>query len=138
MPDRRRWLLRVGEEGFTQAALAHHAQGWRAFVFAGLWERWEKAPDGVPVDSCTIITTAANALVAKLHDRMPVILAPETYGAWLGEDSAAPPELHALLKPFPPDAMRAYPVSTVVNSPKNDTPECVEEHAAGGYSNRSP
>ncbi len=95
------------------------------FAFAGLWERWEKAPDGVPVESCTIITTAANALVAKLHDRMPIILAPETYSAWLGEDSAAAPELLALLTPFPPDAMRAYPVSTVVNSPKNDTPECV-------------
>ncbi len=96
------------------------------FAFAGLWERWEKAPDGVSVESCTIITTAANALVAELHDRMPVILAPETYSAWLGEDSAAAPELLALLAPFPPDALRAFPVSTVVNSPKNDTPECVE------------
>ena len=96
------------------------------FAFAGLWERWEKAPDGVPVESCTVITTAANALVAKLHDRMPVILAPETYGSWLGEDGAAPAGLLALLKPYRPDAMRAYPVRTVVNSPKNDTPECVE------------
>ncbi len=55
------------------------------FAFAGLWERWEKAPDGVPVESCTIITTAANALVAKLHDRMPVILPVDAYGPWLGE-----------------------------------------------------
>ena len=112
------------------------------FAFAGLWERWEKAPDGVPVESCTIITTAANALVARLHDRMAVILPAEAYGPWLGEagrstgrklnaasglaPSATAPELLALLKPHPPDAMRAYPVSTVVNSPKNDTPECIE------------
>ena len=95
------------------------------FAFAGLWERWEKAPDGVPVESCTIITTAAIALVSKLHDRMPVILPAEAYGPWLGEDSAAPPELLALLRSYPPDAMRAYPVSTVVNSPRNDTPECI-------------
>ena len=95
-------------------------------AFAGLWERWEKAPDGVPVESCTIITTAANALVATLHDRMPVILPAAAYGPWLGEVSASSRELLALLMPYPPDAMRAYPVSTVVNSPKNDGPECVE------------
>ncbi len=96
------------------------------FAFAGPWERWEKAPDGVPVESCTIVTTAANQLLRPLHDRMPVILAPEIYGAWLGEGSASPPELLALLRPYPPDAMRAYPVSTVVNGPKNDGPERVE------------
>ena len=95
------------------------------FGFAGLWERWEKAPDGVPVESCTIITTAANALVAKLHDRMPVILPAEACGPWLGEDSASPAELLALLKPYPPEAMCAYPVRPVVDSPKNDTPECI-------------
>ena len=70
--------------------------------------------------------TAGNQLVDKLHDRMPVILAPDDYPAWLGEDSASPPDLLALLRPYPPDAMRAYPVSTVVNSPKNDKPECIE------------
>jgi putative SOS response-associated peptidase YedK len=95
-------------------------------AFAGLWERWEKAPDGVPVESCTIITTAANALVATLHDRMPVILPASAYGPWLGEVNASSRELLALLKPYPPDAMRAYPVSTVVNSARNDTPECIE------------
>ena len=83
----------------------------------------------MPIESCTIVTTTANALVSKLHDRMPVILAPESYGAWLGEDGASPPELLALLKPHPPAAMRAYPVRPVVNSPKNDTPECIEPAA---------
>ena len=78
----------------------------------------------MPVESCTIITTSANQLVRPLHDRMPVILAPDDYPAWLGEDPAR--EVAELLQPYPSDAMRAYPMSTVVNSPKNDTPECVE------------
>jgi acetate kinase len=56
-------------------------------------------------------------------------VAPEAYGAWLGEDSAAPAELLALLEPYRPDAMRAYPVSTAVNTPKNDAPECIEPAA---------
>jgi putative SOS response-associated peptidase YedK len=96
------------------------------FAFAGLWERWEKAPDGVTVESCTIITTGANALAARLHDRMPVILPADTYPAWLGEDDVSPPELLVLLKPYPADAMRAYRVSTAVNSVKNYGPECIE------------
>jgi putative SOS response-associated peptidase YedK len=57
---------------------------------------------------------------------MPVILPADAYSAWLGEDSASPPELLPLLKPYPADAMRAYRVSTVVNSPKNYGPECIE------------
>jgi len=96
------------------------------FAFVGLWERWDKAPDGAPVESCTIITTEANALAAKLHDRMPVILPADAYSAWLGEDSASPPELLPLLKPYPAHAMRAYRVSTAVNNVRNDGPECIE------------
>jgi len=80
----------------------------------------------VPIESCTIITTEANALAAKLHDRMPVILPADAYPAWLGEDGAAPPELLTLLKLYPADAMRAYRVSTAVNSLKNYGPECIE------------
>ncbi len=94
------------------------------FAFAGLWERWEKAPDGVPVESCTIITTSANQLVRRLHDRMPVILAPGDYAAWLGEDTAR--EVSELLRPYPSEAMRAYRVSTAVNRVKNEGPECIE------------
>ena len=80
----------------------------------------------MPVASCTIITTTANALAARLHDRMPAIPPPDAYPAWLGEDSASPPELLALLKPYPAGVMRAYRVSTAVNSPKNYGPECIE------------
>jgi putative SOS response-associated peptidase YedK len=94
------------------------------FAFAGLWERWEKAPDGVPVESCTIITTSADQLVRPLHDRMPMILAPDDYAAWLGEDAIR--EVGELLRPFPSEAMRAYRVSTAVNNVKNSGPECIE------------
>ncbi len=96
------------------------------FAFAGLWEHWREAPDGVPIESCTIVTTSANQLVRELHDRMPVILPADAYPAWLGEDSASPSELLALLKPYAADAMRAYRVSPVVNSVKNEGPECIE------------
>ncbi len=109
-----------------QGAVAHHARGRRALRLPGLWERWVKSPDGVPVESCTIITTAANRLLRPLHNRMPVILPSDDYAEWLGEDSASPPELLALLKPYPADVMFAYPVSTTVNSPKNDGPRCIE------------
>ena len=90
---------------------------------AGLWERWDKAPDGVPIESCTIVTTAANQLLRPLHDRMPVILAPDDHAAWLGEDAAR--NVAELLRPYPSEEMRAYRVSTAVNSVRNDVPECI-------------
>lgn len=95
------------------------------FAFAGLWDRW-KSPDGEAVDSFTILTTSANEIVKPAHDRMPVILAPDNFNAWL--DPALHDE-HAvvpLLVPFSPDLMTAYPVSTLVNSPANDDPKCIE------------
>ncbi len=92
------------------------------FAFAGLWERWEKAPDGIPVESCTIVTTAANRLLRPLHDRMPVILAPADHAAWLGEDQVR--DVAELLRPYPSEALRAYRVSTAVNNVKNDGPGC--------------
>jgi putative SOS response-associated peptidase YedK len=97
------------------------------FAFAGLWERWDKAPDGIPVESCTIVTTSANQLLRPLHDRMPVILAPDDHAAWLGEDAVR--EVGELLRPYPSEEMRTYRVSTVVNNVKNDGPECFEATA---------
>ena len=94
----------------------------RLFAFAGLYEQWH-SPDGEVVDTCTIITTTANELVEPIHARMPVILAPQDYPQWLDPNGAAP-DLQALLDPYPAAAMKAYPVSNVVNSPKNDLPSC--------------
>jgi putative SOS response-associated peptidase YedK len=94
------------------------------FGFAGLWEQWQ-SPSGEEIDTCTILTTAANELMAPIHDRMPVILKPEDYDLWLDPQAQDPKMLQPLLQPFSTEAMTAYPVSTIVNSPKNNTPECV-------------
>jgi len=92
------------------------------FAFAGLWE-YAKI-EGKGLLSMTIIVTAANGLVGRIHDRMPVILAPDDYASWLdpGGDAAA---AKALLKPFPAELMESYPVSSVVNHYENDSEECI-------------
>jgi putative SOS response-associated peptidase YedK len=97
------------------------------FAFAGLWERWEGG--GEPVETCTILTTEANEVVRPVHDRMPVILAPEVYGRWLDPEVKKPELLQPLLHPFAADAMTAYPVSPVVNNPRNDSAKCIEPAA---------
>jgi len=98
------------------------------FAFAGLFDTWT-APDGQKLHTCTIITTRPNEVVADIHDRMPVILRPEDEDLWLDREKYDPDLLQSLLVPFDPGQMRAYPVSTIVGSPKNDFPECIEEVA---------
>ncbi len=96
----------------------------KPFAFAGLWDEWH-APDGGRLRSAVIITTAPNALMSALHNRMPVILSESDYALWLDPAPRAATDLLPLLHPYPADAMHAYPVSTLVNSPTNDRPECV-------------
>ena len=95
------------------------------FAFAGLWERWE-SPEGDEWLTCTIITTRSNELIAPIHDRMPVILPPEGYDRWLAVEELSPEELGGLLRPYPAQAMEAYPISTFVNDPTHDSPECIQ------------
>jgi putative SOS response-associated peptidase YedK len=95
-----------------------------AFAFAGLWERWQST-DGSEVLSTTIITTEPNELMANLHNRMPVILPTNVYAQWIDPAAQSPSRLQNLLIPFPSKEMEAYPVSTLVNSPHNDTEECI-------------
>ena len=95
------------------------------FAFAGLWEQWS-SPDGSVVKSATIITTTPNALMARLHNRMPVILPPDAYAQWLDPNPRPSSELQNWLVPYPADQMTAYPVSTLVNRPENDRPEVVQ------------
>lgn len=97
----------------------------RPFAFAGLWEHWEGG-DGSVIDSCTIITTEPNELTASIHNRMPVILPETAYAPWLDPELTEPSAVQALLRPFPSDQLKAYPVSQCVNSPSNDVPACVE------------
>lgn len=99
------------------------------FAFAGLWENWQ-SPDGSEIKSATIITTEPNTMMAKLHNRMPVILHPDDYDRWLDPAECAPQTLDDLLVPFPSEHMQHYPVSRMVNSPVNDLPEVVLPLAA--------
>ncbi|MDX2271414.1 MAG: SOS response-associated peptidase [Cyanobacteriota bacterium] len=95
------------------------------FAFAGLWETW-KSPAGNIIQSCAIITTAPNELMAGIHDRMPVIMDPHEYEIWLDPKIQDPDIVLPLLKPYPLPDMSAYAVSTRVNSPSHDDPACRE------------
>lgn len=101
-----------------------HPAGAELFAFAGLTERWN-GPDG-PVHSCAIITTEANELMRGIHDRMPVILEPGDHDAWLDPANQATDRLKTLLRPCPAEMMAAHPVSTRVNTPRNDEPALLE------------
>lgn len=100
-------------------------RGHRLFAFARLWEIWN-SPDGSEICTCAIVTTRPNHLMAELHDRMPVILQPSDYAQWLDPAPLLPASLLPLLRPFPAEEMTAYPVSTLVNNPANDRPECIQ------------
>ncbi len=99
-------------------------RGAEIFTFAGLWERWQPS-DGDAIESFTIITTEANELVRPIHDRMPVILSPEAWSAWL-DASTEKDHLMGLLRPCDPSALEAVAVGTRVNSPAHDDPGCLE------------
>jgi putative SOS response-associated peptidase YedK len=96
----------------------------RVFAFAGVWDRWE-SPEGGVIESCAILTTGANAVLAPIHDRMPVILERAQYERWLDPSLPDTDSLAPLLSPFPPEGMTAWPVSPRVNAPSNDDEECV-------------
>jgi putative SOS response-associated peptidase YedK len=108
------------------------------FCMAGIWERWIGRDQAI--ESVAIVTTTANALMAPIHDRMPVIIPPRDFHRWLEADvpstkrgdpeseslaAAATASLQELLRPFPEEAMAAKEVSTFVNSVRNDSPECI-------------
>lgn len=95
------------------------------FGFAGLWEHWENG-NGDVIESCTIITTAPNATLDAFHDRMPVILSPQTYDRWLDPMVERPESLQSLLQPYTASSMSYYPVSTAVNNPRQDDRLCIQ------------
>ena len=93
------------------------------FAFAGLWERW-RDPSGQWVKSCSILTTTPNAVTSAIHDRMPVIVHPDSYDLWLDPGMTDVQVVSELLKPYDARLMRSYPVSARVNSVRNDDQEC--------------
>lgn len=96
------------------------------FAFAGIWDRW-KPPEGPVVESCAILTTTPNELLIDVHDRMPAILRPEHYEAWLAAPFLEVQRHAELLQPFQEAWMRRFPVGAFVNDPQNDSPECLTE-----------
>jgi putative SOS response-associated peptidase YedK len=106
-------------------------------VMAGLWDEWTDKKTGERITSCTIITCPSNALVGRLHDRMPVILGEEDWAKWLGEELAMNDELKALLVPFNDDALTLWPVDRqkIGNVRKRDRevvlPELLSEQGTG-------
>jgi putative SOS response-associated peptidase YedK len=97
------------------------------FAVAALWESWpgpKAAPLAQPLETVTLLTVAANALVAPVHDRMAAVIEADDYAAWLSAETA-PDALLALLKPLPAAALAVTAVSPRVNSVKNDDPACI-------------
>ena len=101
-----------------------HLRDDRPFGFAGLWEEWE-GPDHTMIETCTLLTTESNDLLRPLHDRMPVILPPDSYHSWLDSAIQDLRLLAPLLIPYPSDQIEAYPVGGFVNSPSHDAPQCI-------------
>jgi putative SOS response-associated peptidase YedK len=110
-------------EGTTKQPYYIRMKDHRPFAFAGLWERWEK--EDPAIESCSLITIGPNAVMEPIHNRMPVILATTQYVEWLDASLHKTERLNTLLRPFPSEEMEAYPVSLLVNNPRNDQPECV-------------
>ncbi len=100
----------------------------RVFGLAGMWDRWN-APDGSIIESCSILTTSPNDLLRSLHDRMPVIVRPEDYTLWLDSDMQDPGQLKPLFESYPSADFVMVKVGMKINSPAQDTPDCIQEIA---------
>ena len=97
----------------------------KPFALAGLWDHWQD-PNGNELESCTVLVTEANALIAPIHDRMPVVLPKKNWATWLDPRNHDTQSLKTLLMPFEPALMEAYPVSRAVNNTRNDDPSLIE------------
>ena len=111
-------------EGGKQPYLVR-VRGVELFAMAGLWERWESSETDEVVESCAILTTWPNTVIAEVHDRMPVILQPESYELWLGPAIQDSGKISALLQPFPDKHSMFHPISREVNNPANDSPSVI-------------
>jgi putative SOS response-associated peptidase YedK len=109
--------------GETKQPYCFEVRDGELFAFAGLWERW-KDPSGHWSKSCSILTTTPNAVTAAVHDRMPVILDPDSYDLWLDPGFTDVVAASDLLKPYDAEAMRCYAVSSRINHVANDDAEC--------------
>ena len=107
----------------SRTPMFFHLKGHRPFAMAGVWDRWEK--DGESLETCAIITTDANSLAAKFHHRMPVLLSLDEAEEWI-DPATRTRRAVELMIPNKEADLECYEVSRFVNSPVNDTPECIE------------
>ncbi|WP_338471972.1 SOS response-associated peptidase [Niallia sp. XMNu-256] len=112
------------EDG-TKSPMRIHLKSNELFAMAGIWERWKKGSE--TIFTCSIITTAPNQMMQGIHDRMPAILEKEHEQLWLDPRVQDPDLLGECLHPYPTQQMEAYKVSNIVNSPKNNHPQCIEK-----------
>ncbi|MDQ3244487.1 MAG: SOS response-associated peptidase [Gemmatimonadota bacterium] len=127
LKDRRCLILADGyyewtPAGRTKVPMFFHLAGHEAFAFAGLWDRWEGGVQ--PLDTCTIITTRASTMASAYHHRMPAMLTTDSMQKWMDPTSDEATFL-ALLKPYEGADLQTYEVSRLVNSPLNDSAECI-------------
>ena len=114
------WKAIKGQKVKQPYAIA--MKGGAPFGIAGIWKNWKQPASGEWIRTFAIVTTDANELVAQIHDRMPVILAPPDYTPWLSDE----PDPRELLRPYSAELMRMWPISTRVNKPENDDPSIVK------------
>jgi len=114
------WTAIKGQKAKQPYAIA--MKDGKPFGIGGIWENWKDPSSGEWIRTFAILTTDANALVAHIHNRMPLILAPEDYERWLGDEA----DTADLMHPFFADLMRMWPISTRVNKPENDDPSILE------------
>jgi len=130
---RKRRCLVLADGWYEWQVVAGGKQPWfirmkdaQPIAFAGLWERWKDPANGALLESCTIVTTDAAASIRRIHDRMPVVVAGADQDRWLDPASSDTATLSGLLRPFDADALEAWPVSRLVNAPKNQGPALIE------------
>ena len=122
-------------KGVSKQPYCFEVNNGEMFAFAGLWDGWRNA-EGQWVKTCTILTTTPNAVTSTVHDRMPVILAPDSYNLWLDPGMQNVAAISELLKPFDAQSMRCYPVSSRVNHVLNDDEQCSRPVEITGAQNR--
>ncbi|MBC7352621.1 MAG: SOS response-associated peptidase [Thermogutta sp.] len=106
-------------------------RGDRLFALAGLWDQWH-SPTGEILETCTVLTVEPNPLVAKFHNRMPLILPPEAYDLWLNPAIIQFDKLREWIRPYPAHEMEAVAVSSYVNSTRHEGPRCIEPVTESG------
>jgi putative SOS response-associated peptidase YedK len=120
------WKAIKGQKAKQPYAIA--TEDGAPFGIGGIRENWKDLATGEWIRTFAVITTDANALVAEIHERMPLILATKDHPRWLGVE----PDPHDLMRPFPADTMRMWPISTRVNKPENDDPSIIEPLEVAG------